>query len=138
CRLGTAVTSLTEQEHGVVATFSGGTVGEYDLVVGADGIHSTMRQFTFGAVTPIYGDQMVWRSLAAICPPDADAVQFWLGDGTFFGLCPVGGGRAYGFGNVTEPRSHDPVEGRLKRLRGRFAGYGELIQDYLAALEHDE
>src|SRR5207244_2919449 len=115
-----------------------GIGSEYDRVVGADGIHSTVRQFAFGTATPIYGDQMVWRSVAPICPPESDAVQFWLGDGIFFGLCPVGGGRTYGFGNVTEPRIHDLVEGRLKRLRDRFAAYGELIQNYLAALEHDE
>jgi 2-polyprenyl-6-methoxyphenol hydroxylase-like FAD-dependent oxidoreductase len=138
CRLGTAVTSLTRQDHGVLATFSDGTVGEYDLVVGADGIHSTVRQIAFGAATPIYGGQMVWRSMAPICPPEPDAVQFWLGDGTFFGLCPVGDGRTYGFGNVTEPPFNEAVEGRLKRLRDRFAAYGQLIQNYLAALEHDE
>src|SRR5207244_4049878 len=85
-----------------------------------------LGQFAFGTATPIYGDQMVWRSVAPICPPESDAVQFWLGDGIFFGLCPVGGGRTYGFGNVTEPRIHDLVEGRLKRLRDRFAAYGEL------------
>jgi len=137
-RLGTAVTSLTQQDHGVLVTFSDGTAGEYGLVVGTDGVHSTVRQLAFGAATPTYGGQMAWRSVAPICPPELDAVSFWLGDGTFFGLCPVGGGRTYGFGNVREPRFHDAVEGRLQRLRGRFAAYGEPIQDYLAALERDE
>jgi 2-polyprenyl-6-methoxyphenol hydroxylase-like FAD-dependent oxidoreductase len=138
CRLGTEVTSLVQHDHKARVTLSDDTVGEYDLVIGADGIHSSVRQFTFGAATPIYSDQMVWRSVAPMSPPESDAVQFWLGDGTFFGLCPVGGGRTYGFANVTGPRVHDAVGGRLKRLRARFAAYGELIQDYLAALEHDE
>jgi len=137
-RLGTTVASLTQQDQGVLVTFSDGSVGEYGLVVGADGVHSTVRQLAFGAATPTYGDQMAWRSVASICPPEQDAVQFWLGSGSFFGLCPVGGGRTYGFGNMTEPRFHDQMEGRLRRLRDRFAAYGEAIQDYLAALEHDE
>jgi 2-polyprenyl-6-methoxyphenol hydroxylase-like FAD-dependent oxidoreductase len=137
-RLGTTVTSLTQQDRSVLVTFCDGTVGEYGLVVGADGIHSTVRQLAFGAAMPSYGEQMAWRSVAPLCPPESDAVQFWLGEGTFFGLCPIGEGRTYGFGNMTEPRFHDAVEGRLERLRGRFATYGAPIQDYLAALRHDE
>jgi 2-polyprenyl-6-methoxyphenol hydroxylase-like FAD-dependent oxidoreductase len=50
----------------------------------------------------------------------------------------VGNGQTYGFGNVTEPRIHDEVHGRLARLRERFAAFGGIIQNYLAALESDE
>ncbi len=56
----------------------------------------------------------------------------------FFGLCPVGDGRAYGFGNITELRGHEPMAGRLDRLCRRFAGFGGIVQDYLAALTCDE
>jgi FAD-dependent urate hydroxylase len=65
-------------------------------------------------------------------------VQFWLGEGCFFGLCSVGDGWTYGFGNLTHPREHDPVEGRLERLRARFAGFGSSVQDYLHRLASDE
>ena len=65
-------------------------------------------------------------------------MQFWLGDGCFFGLCPVGEGQTYGFGNVTQRRIHDTIRGRLQRLRERFAGFGDLVRDYLTALECDE
>jgi 2-polyprenyl-6-methoxyphenol hydroxylase-like FAD-dependent oxidoreductase len=66
------------------------------------------------------------------------SLQFLLGDGCFFGLCPVGNGQTYGFGNVREQRFHDPVQGRLERLRKRFAAFGDQVQDYLAALRTDE
>lgn len=138
CRLGTWMTALRQDNHRVAVAFNDGSAGDYDLVVGADGIRSTVRQFALGATLPSYGGQMVWRSLAPICAPDFDAVQFWLGDGCFFGLCPVGNGRTYGFANVTGLRFHDAVEGRLERLRHHFAGFGGLVRDYLAALEHDE
>jgi 2-polyprenyl-6-methoxyphenol hydroxylase-like FAD-dependent oxidoreductase len=42
------------------------------------------------------------------------------------------------FGNITEPRTHELVAGRLDRLRCRLAGFGEIVQAYLAALECDE
>jgi len=138
CRLGTRVTAVNQSNGQVAVGFSDGTAGEYDLVVGADGIASTVRQLTSSASPPAYGGQMAWRSIAPIRPGGLTSLQFWLGDGCFFGLCPVGDGRTYGFGNVTEPRSQEPVRGRLGRLRDRFAGFGGLVQEYLASLEYDE
>ena len=137
-RLGTWVTSLREGDRRVSVEFSDGTTGEYDIVIGADGLHSTLRRLAISTTSPVYGGQMAWRSLASMCPPEPIGVQFWLGEGCFFGLCPVGDGRTYGFGNVTVPRLQDAAEGRLERLRDRFAGFGRLIQDYLASLECDE
>jgi 2-polyprenyl-6-methoxyphenol hydroxylase-like FAD-dependent oxidoreductase len=136
-RLGTWVTSLSADDSGVAVAFNNGTAGRYDLVVGADGIHSAMRGFALGKTEPVYGGQMVWRSVAPIQTPDLHAIQFWLGDGNFFGLCPVGAG-TYGFANITGPRAHDAVAGRLQRLRDRFAEFGGPIRDYLAALERDQ
>ena len=65
-------------------------------------------------------------------------MQFLLGEGCFFGLCPVGKGHTYGFGNITEARRHEPMAGRLDRLRCRFAGFGGIVKEYLAALESNE
>ena len=137
CRLGTWVVSLTQGDSSVSVTFNDGSAGRYDLVIGADGIHSELRRFALGAIKPTYGGQMVWRSVAPIRPPEPHAIQFWLGDGTFFGLCPVAAG-TYGFANVTGPRAHDAVAGRLQRLRGRFAAFGRPIQDHLSTLEQDQ
>ena len=139
CRLGTWVASLRQEDHGVSVGFGDGTRSEYDLVVGADGISSAVRQLAALGTPPVYGGQMVWRSLAPFRSPEPDggSLQFWLGDGLFFGLCPAGNGLTYGFANATVPRFHDPVEGRLERLRVRFAGFGGQIRDYLATLHAD-
>ncbi len=137
-RLGTSVTSLTQAEHRVSVGFSDGSAGDYDLVVGADGIASTVRTLTLNGAPPVYAGQMVWRSLAPIRPRGLTKLQFLLGDGCFFGLCPVGNGQTYSFGNITTPHFHDAVQGRRERLRERFAAFGGIIQDYLAALASDE
>jgi 2-polyprenyl-6-methoxyphenol hydroxylase-like FAD-dependent oxidoreductase len=47
-------------------------------------------------------------------------------------------GRTYGFAYVLQPRFHDPLEGRLERLRNRFAMFNGRVQEYLASLEHDD
>lgn len=138
CRLGTWITTLNQNQCGVSVTFNDGRTGTYDLVVGADGIHSSLRQVAFEGTSSLYGGQLVWRSIAPFRAPEPDSIQFWLGDGCFFGLCPVGPDHTYGFANVTQARNHDAVEGRLERLCHRFAGFGRPITDYLGSLERDE
>ncbi len=137
-RLGASVTSLTQDGGRVFVGFSDGAAGEYDLVVGADGISSTVRGLTLSTASPADLGAMNWRSIAPIRPRGLTALQFVLGDGCFFGLCPVGGKRTYGFGYVMQPRVRDPLEGRLRRLRHLFAAFGGPVQEYLASLERDD
>jgi 2-polyprenyl-6-methoxyphenol hydroxylase-like FAD-dependent oxidoreductase len=47
-RFNTTLTSLADDASGVVVGFSDGRQGRYDLVVGADGLHSTVRRLAFG------------------------------------------------------------------------------------------
>jgi FAD-dependent urate hydroxylase len=137
-RTGITIISVAQVEERLSVGFSDGSAGDYDLVVGADGIASTVRRLTLGAAPPVYAGQMTWRSIAPIRPRGLTRLQFLLGDGCFFGLCPIGNGQTYGFGNVTGPRFHDAIPGRLARLRERFAAFGGIVQDYLSALESDE
>jgi 2-polyprenyl-6-methoxyphenol hydroxylase-like FAD-dependent oxidoreductase len=138
CRLGTSIRSLTQCHGHVSVVFTDGSSGTYDLVVGADGISSTVRTLKLSTTLPVYTGAMAWRSVAPIRPRGLASLQFLLGEGCFFGLCPVGDGRTYGFGNITEPRTREPMAGRLDRLRRRFADFGAIVQDYLAALARDE
>jgi FAD-dependent urate hydroxylase len=138
CRLGTPVTSLVQDDRRVSVGFSDGPTGDYDLVVGADGIRSTIRALTLTTAGPSDLGAMNWRSIAPIRPAGLTALQLHLGDGCIFGLVPMGAGRTYGFAYVVQPRLHDPLEGRLERLRNRFATFGERVQEYLASLEPDD
>jgi 2-polyprenyl-6-methoxyphenol hydroxylase-like FAD-dependent oxidoreductase len=138
-RLGAWITTL-EQKNGFVSVrFSDGRSEDYDLIIGADGIDSSVRSLALSDAAPIYTGQMGWRSLAPIRHDTPDEVQFWLGDGCFFGLFPVSNKHTYGFGYINQPeRRHDPALGRLKRLRERFAAFGGLVKAYLENLECDE
>jgi 2-polyprenyl-6-methoxyphenol hydroxylase-like FAD-dependent oxidoreductase len=137
CRLGTSITSVSEDDGQVSVRFTDGSAAGYDLVVGADGIRSRVRELVFGPLEPTFAGHVSWRSVAPIRLPGPPSVQFWLGDRCFFGLCSVGGDRTYGFGHVTQARRYEPVEGRLRRPRERFAGFGSTVQEYLAAVEDD-
>ncbi|MEU7742583.1 FAD-dependent monooxygenase [Nonomuraea sp. NPDC049158] len=45
---GDSITSLTEDAHGVAVTFERGATRRFDLVIGADGLHSNTRRLAFG------------------------------------------------------------------------------------------
>jgi 2-polyprenyl-6-methoxyphenol hydroxylase-like FAD-dependent oxidoreductase len=138
CRLGLSVTSLVQEDRRVLVGFSDGSTGKYDFVVGADGIKSTVRALTLTTAGPSDLGAMNWRSVAPIRPAGLTELQLHLGEGCVFGLVPMAAGRTYGFAYVLEPRFHDPLEGRLERLRNRFATFNGRVQEYLASLEHDD
>ncbi len=47
-RFGVSITGIEERGDGVAATLSDGSQERFDLVVGADGLHSRMREIVFG------------------------------------------------------------------------------------------
>jgi 2-heptyl-3-hydroxy-4(1H)-quinolone synthase len=137
-RLGVAATSLRHSGARVLVEFSDGGRGDYDLVVGADGIGSMVRAIAFGEFVPRYCGQTALRALAPIQSSGEGEIQFWLGDGCFFGTYPIGGGRTYGAGYLAEPLDHRSVEGRLATLRERYRAFGRPVQSFFSALERDD
>jgi 2-polyprenyl-6-methoxyphenol hydroxylase-like FAD-dependent oxidoreductase len=89
-RLGTSITSLTQDKHRVSVGMSSGEARDYDLVVGADGIYSTVRRLMLGSVPPGYTGLMVWRSLVPTRPRGVTDFMVLQGDGCIFGVVPMG------------------------------------------------
>src|ERR1700737_3793808 len=61
--LGHSFERLEQDGSGVVAYFNGGRSGRADLVVGADGIRSTVRGQIASAVQPVYSGYFIWRGV---------------------------------------------------------------------------
>jgi 2-polyprenyl-6-methoxyphenol hydroxylase-like FAD-dependent oxidoreductase len=137
CRLGVALTGLTQDGGRVSVTFADGSAGDYDLVVGADGINSAVRRLAVSPAPPQYADTMSWRSVIPARPPGTDHLMIFTGERAFFGLVPVDEESTYGFAGLDGERFDDPPAGRLERLRQRFEGFGGPVPAYLAALQHD-
>jgi 2-polyprenyl-6-methoxyphenol hydroxylase-like FAD-dependent oxidoreductase len=121
-RLGCTFSSIEQDAEGVDVGFTDGTRQRYDLVIGADGLYSSVRAAVFpDAPKPQYSGQAVWR---AVLPrlPEIETATMWIGPRVKPGVNPVSKTEVYLF--VTEPRpNNDHVD------PARFA---TLLRDLLA------
>jgi len=62
---GRGLKSFEQTERSVVAHFSDGGAAEGDLLVGADGLRSTVRQQCLPELSPLYAGYVAWRALIA-------------------------------------------------------------------------
>jgi 2-polyprenyl-6-methoxyphenol hydroxylase-like FAD-dependent oxidoreductase len=124
-RMGVAVKHLAQHNGVVSVELSDGTSGEYDVVVAADGINSTVRRLAFDpAAAPRPVGQVAWRFLAPR-PPEVTTWSLMLGRRTAFLTLPIGADRIYCYGDLIAPHGLDdteqPPNERLKQLFAEFA-----------------
>jgi 2-polyprenyl-6-methoxyphenol hydroxylase-like FAD-dependent oxidoreductase len=137
-RLGVVPVALDPRERDVRVRFSDGILQAYDLVVGADGIRSSVRELAFGSVAPRYSGYTCWRMVVRR-PAGLDRQLEMWGRGLRFGLVPLTRGRAYCFSTANAPAgAGDPLDGRLERFRARFADFGGFVPEVLASLTRPE
>jgi 2-polyprenyl-6-methoxyphenol hydroxylase-like FAD-dependent oxidoreductase len=62
-RRGQSLAAFQQHDRGVIAHFSDGGTAEGDLLIGADGLRSTVRQPCLPAVAPLYAGYAAWRAM---------------------------------------------------------------------------
>jgi salicylate hydroxylase len=99
--LGRRLTGIADRGDRVELQFAGGATAAADIVIGADGIHSTVRTLLFGAERPRFTGCVAYRGLvpaerlsALDLPREA---QIWMGPGKHFVHYPVSAGRLVNF-----------------------------------------
>jgi 2-heptyl-3-hydroxy-4(1H)-quinolone synthase len=136
-RFSTTVTAIVDHGATTAVQFADGTEQLYDLVVGADGVRSSVRNLAFGGMPPRYCGQVAWRFLAT-CPPSVKGWTLFVGQHGAFLFIPVGDGQAYCYADaILAAPIDDPLDGRLERLRSRFALYADPVPAALAELRTD-
>ena len=121
---------------GVKAWFEDGSTEEGDLLIGADGVHSAIRQALLPNVKPRYSGYTCWRAVVQASPDmfhyDPNVfIETWGRKGRF-GLVPLAGNRVYWFACVNA-KARDPVfrNWTVQDLLKRFEGYHEPISQLL-------
>lgn len=127
-RVGLTVDEMTDIGDAVDVTFTDGGRCRYDLVIGCDGLNSSMRRNLFpDAPTPTFTGQAVWRYNLER-PADLKWGAVYFGRSTKVGLVPMTPDLMYMFVVTHEPDNpRFPPELLADLLRERLADHGGLI-----------
>ena len=134
-RLGTAVSTLSQDDDGVGVTFSDGSAGRYDLVIGADGIRSATRRMIGIAEEPRPTGMGIFRAFGPR-PASVTRTDLYNGGPAYIaGYCPTGEDTLYAY-LVEDARDRSgqmPAE-RLAAMRALAEAYHGPWDDIRATL----
>lgn len=119
--------------------FDDGTTASPEVLVGADGIHSTVREAVAPGLAPRSLDAVAYRALVTIDLPEPyrrRGFEVW-GDGTYTGGSPVDEELFYWFATAPEPLAHDRASPAALEtaFREHLSGYPEPIPALLDGLD---
>lgn len=121
--------------------FSSGEVIAADVVVGADGIHSTLQGYVTPPAAPLFSGTMAYRGVlpsAAVGWP-AGAVRNWLGFSKHFLVYPVRGGELLNYVAFVptdeEMKESWSAAGDPAALAAEYAGWDPVVEGIISKVE---
>jgi 2-polyprenyl-6-methoxyphenol hydroxylase-like FAD-dependent oxidoreductase len=128
-RLSTTVTAIEQGDDGVDVTFSDGSHGRYDLVVGADGLHSKVRELVFpDAPEPFFTGQTVWRAVVPRPTDMSDDIGMFYGPRLKAGCNPTSPSEMYVFVVENTPEVTRPAREQWpEMIRELLSDFGGII-----------
>jgi 2-polyprenyl-6-methoxyphenol hydroxylase-like FAD-dependent oxidoreductase len=140
---GDRIAELTQDADGVDVTFASGERRRFDLVVGADGLHSALRAMVFGPRERFL--RHLGLVLAFYTVPNEFEVDGWMVDyqdqasGRSAGLRPLKDATQamamFSFPAADFDVDHRDIEGQKRLLREQVAGLGWLAPRILAHVD---
>jgi salicylate hydroxylase len=141
-RLGAQCTGISSAGGDAVAAFADGSQIEADVVVGADGINSTVRESLFGVQPVRFTQQMAWRCIVPIesVPTQVgigrDEYVGWIGPAGHVICYPIRGGALYNIfaGHVTDEWVDESwaVPSSIDELLAGYRGWNPALLEMLA------
>jgi 2-polyprenyl-6-methoxyphenol hydroxylase-like FAD-dependent oxidoreductase len=130
---GDTITSLTQTAEGVDVTFAHGDDRTFDVVFGADGMHSNVRKLAFGPESDYVRHLGYYYALADIDSSDEQVMYSEPGRTVI-----LGGTKAsafFVFASPALPAARDNVDMQKQQVKDVFAGGRWRIPELLEALD---
>jgi len=142
-QLGHCCVGVHQSESGVEAAFEDGMTVNADVVVGADGIHSAVRELLFGPESPHFSGSIAYRGLVPAerlehlgMERNANA---WLGPDRHFVHYYVGAGRFVNFVGVVPGKDWRveswSAKGEVAEALAEFATWHPQVQQIIRAVD---
>lgn len=137
--LGSTVTDIDDTGDAVSVSING-TPRRFELVVGADGLHSQVRERLLGPVPLRYSGVTCWRGILR-CPGFTRAIEAWGGD-TRVGVVPLLNDELYYYLVLAAPRRAptlswpDGFRAAFGHIRGEIARLFDVLTE-MPPLHHD-
>ena len=91
------ITALDQRDDGIEVSVGGETVGSYDLLIGADGLHSTVRELNGIEAVPRPNGMGIWRTFVSR-PAEVERTELYYGGPVYIaGYTPTGKDTIYAF-----------------------------------------
>ena len=141
--LGARCRGFVQEDDSVTLELEGGATVRGDALVGADGVHSRIRQALFGADRPEFTGVIAWRGIVPMTRLPAHMARMvgsnWVGPGGHVVHYPLRAGQLMNFVGALE-RADWRVEswsarGTQAELAADFRGWHPDIQAFIGAIE---
>lgn len=145
-RLGHRLVDVEEGSDGATLLFEGGESAFAHVVVGADGIHSTLRRrVAGGGAEAVFSRDVGFRGLMPVeklpSLPEPGAIQFWPGPGGHMLHYAIEGGSIVNFLAVVDraewTESSWKVETTVEEALAAFEGWHPAVREMVGAVEDD-
>ncbi len=141
-KTGHQCTGFSQSDDKARVTFANGASAEGDIVIAADGIHSTLRPFVYPPSERVYSGSIAYRGTVPherIPDWPNDGWQMWLGKGKHFLTFPLRAGKLIkfvGFVPADEALKESwSLPGDPDALRDEFAGWDPRVGHILAQVQ---
>jgi 6-hydroxynicotinate 3-monooxygenase len=140
-RLGHKLIGLDETSERIKLTFANGTIATADAVVGADGVHSIVRDILFGASSVNFTGRIAYRTTypaSLLGGEKIDDCTKWWGEDRHIVIYYVKPDCSEVYLVTSQPEPEFRIEswsakGDVKELRKAFAGFSFEVERVLAA-----
>ncbi len=129
-RLSVTITAVRQEPDRVEVSLSDGSAVTCDLLIGADGLWSKVRELAFDdEPDPSFTGQTAWRVMVPRAPEIDRGIVVYTGPRGRIGCNPVSASEMYVFvGEITPQPTRLPQQEWPALLRELLAGYGTVIE----------
>ncbi|PHM28737.1 FAD-dependent monooxygenase [Xenorhabdus budapestensis] len=132
--VGAKVTEISERDDGISVRFADGRKAHGDLLIGADGIYSFVRDYIQGNKPVRPADYICWLAITRYQHPQITPgyVGHYWGAGKRIGLIDIGGGEVYWWGTANMPTEQlCEWKGNNRDISSYYKGWPAIVSDII-------